>query len=635
MAVTRQERACLWGEWNGGGPMAGNVDCAGTGLDWSSPHTLLKGIFGRISGRIWFTFLSAMIVGVLVHAFALVNDFTNHDRVYSMYDYSTGFLLGRWMNVLMPMLRSNYCMPWIHGVRWVVLNALCVCLVVSILDIRRKFNILLVCGVLVTAPCVGVGLAFMFNAGGPSLALVLSGVFLAQKYRYGFIPAIFLFLFGIAFYQSSITFAVALFAICILKETLLPHRSTRDILWRIVRYLVAGGGAAALYLAATKVIMAALGLTLNSYQGIDRVGQVAVAELPLRIFYATCDFFGYFLWDTCGYLEPVSWMFRLSGLVLLVVTPICVLFLGIRKLRSERNWFQFSLTVLIVMMIPLAFNLIWLLLPVIHRIYLGMQGCLRLAPLIPIVMMELMDRGDPAIGGRQGLWWRRAGVWVISVALVLMSYSCYLTTNHMYMKLAVSYESAFAYAQRILDRLETDDAYIPGKTCVLFAVEKRPDGLPDLDPDANEPTTFKSKLTALQVRFWNRGMTYAQDRVRKMEAGATGTWRKVLRHTSLFLERENQRFHLMMRPMNFFRTFGWNTRVEALSLFKPGVEDTFLRHMIKHYLHVRLPIADADVREEILDSEDVRQMPCFPEKESLRLIRGVMVVKIPQDPIEP
>ncbi len=531
-----------------------------------SPETVLTRLWNKVTPDMRFVFLSTLIMGLITHLFVFTNKLINMDDLYWGYD-NKGMQIGRWFVWLTTQITSdNYSMPWVIGFMSLVFISISTCLIVSIFDIRSRLNMLLIGGLMVTFLSVGSTFSYMFTAAAYFFSLMLSvwSVWLARKYRLGFIWGGVLLVFSLGIYQTYICMAIALFAICVLKETLEVDTDNRTLFIHIGKYLACGIIGVVGYYLILQFVFLFTGNTLTSHQGAD---QFAISSLihPSSVVASVKVFVTLFFIDGYGSVEIVSWVFRIATLLVFVMIFIYTIRICVCKQRQTRNTFQVILALAILFTLPIWTNCIYL----VPDLYMhGIVFYPYVTLYIVLIVLTEMSNRNLVLGSTY------IGRWVSFCCIVSVVYVGYLATNELYLKYHLAYERTYAFVLRVIDRLEQMDELDLEHTPVdmVYVLEEIP---------ASSPETFSQKI-------------------------------------SRYCERLKEPFMEHKKPFQAVRRFNQPHILINSLRFRCMSEQYFQKNFV----------ASTKEDKEWRENSEVQTMPCFPAKDSIREIDGTIVVKI-------
>ena len=255
--------------------------------------TVFSGIkekYDNIDKRIKMCFLSAFICGLFAHIYALTNHLYNYDELWhTPTGFGTGLEVGRWalsITVWIQKVLFDDCftIPFINGTLTIILYAVAACFVVSALDIKDEFYAIVVGGLMTTFPALTCRMFFMFTTHyyAIGIAMAATGAWIIAKKKLNILTvtvAIVLTVYGMAIYQANFATAV-----CILVGNLLVWLITENVelktaIKKCINYVLYLGACMALFLAGSKIALSITGKQMETYENLDKMGQLSMEQL--------------------------------------------------------------------------------------------------------------------------------------------------------------------------------------------------------------------------------------------------------------------------------------------------------------------------------------------------------------------
>lgn len=437
-----------------------------------TPTEILSKWKNKITPEWKTAFVSAFVIGLLVHLPVLVMDVPNHDGLASMYFDQNMITSGRWFLTVACGFSSYYTVPWVIGLLGLFWLACTAVAITELLEIKDKLIIILVSGLLVVFPAIASTFAYVFTMDGYMMALFLAvlAVLLTQKSKYGFVAGAFCLAFSMGTYQAYLPFAILLsiYSILILA---MEDGKIKEKVKRGLNYLYMGVLGVALYYLILQVLLKVQGKELASYQGISGMNAGAegksLVEMLLPMY---TDFVSFTLKGNVLFQN----VFSAAALVVLVILTALVLL----KLICERKWwkspFFFVIIILMAVGLPVATNIILLISPdVTYHLLMRYQWILY--PILMIAFVNRygceMDRAH-AKAGKESPKAQKGHLkaWGVCVAATVLLFCYVLTDNIGYTNLQRRYEKTYAYCIRLLDRIEQTEGYYQGMPIAIVGV---------------------------------------------------------------------------------------------------------------------------------------------------------------------
>ena len=142
-----------------------------------TPWELLKESKTKIKTTWRIAFVSALVLGLLIHLPVMLSDIPNHDGLSSMYFDQNMITSGRWFLTVACGFSSYFTIPWVIGLIGLIWLALTAAVLTEVLELTDPVTITVVSGLLVSFPALASTFAYVFTMDGYMLALFLAVLF--------------------------------------------------------------------------------------------------------------------------------------------------------------------------------------------------------------------------------------------------------------------------------------------------------------------------------------------------------------------------------------------------------------------------------------------------------------------------
>ena len=393
--------------------------------------------------------LAAFAIGLLTHMYMLTNKLPNFDDIYCNYSDNRMAFMGRWFLFIPSAISSSLSLPWVNGmISMLALSGVCM-MIVKLFDVKRTFCVLLISAVVMTFPVVSDTLMYMFTADGYFIGLLLGvvGVYLTDRYKWGFLPGGVLMALSLGCYQAYIFFCVGLIGMRGILYLIDPKTDTRAVLSKAWRFVAALAIAAVLWLAVCKIWTLITGRALGGQQGRSQFGIETILLLPRSVWKVYAEY-----WHLITERGEVYFTLYQRALFLLSnVANVGMIFLSMLYAR-KKSWLQTGLTVALVLLTPLLFNGIYLINT--EFIYSLMQYSQCLPLVFTLVLYDVFSRRTAA-----AKWfWKRSltltAGYLMAVTFFALSVHQAVHSNQKYVLVGMKHDNCFALCNRIVDRIE-------------------------------------------------------------------------------------------------------------------------------------------------------------------------------------
>ena len=411
----------------------------------------------HIAPRQKLAFLSAFLIGLMIHMPVMLSDIPNHDGLSSMYFDQNMITSGRWFLSVACGFSSYFTLPWIIRLLGLFFLGLTAAVLVELLDMKSPVMVVLSGGLLVAFPALSSTFAYVFTLDGYMLALFLAvlSVYLTKQYKMGFLAGAVALAFSMGAYQAYLSFAVLLCLYMVLLICL-TEKSVKEKLGEMLRYLLMGGIGMALYYGILQALLLIQGKELDTYQGIHSMGSLEKLVQSVGRMYQ--DFAGFTLKGGVLYNSVYSF----GALVVLGVAVLIALVLLMKEKKLWKNPWFFVIIVGAAVMLPVATNLIVVVSPnVNYHLLMRYQWVVYL-----LVALSVIDRFADPSGGRAASFGRVSAC--VAACVLLFHYG--VSDNIAYSNLEKKYEKTYSYCLRLLDRIEQTPGYYPGIPIAMIGV---------------------------------------------------------------------------------------------------------------------------------------------------------------------
>jgi len=408
-------------------------------------------------------FRASVLAGLAAHMFMLTNKLPNHDEIESLFGKGATITSGRWGLELVKALFPDCSMPWIYGLISIVLIAAAVCLMVKLLDIRSRTMQALMGALVLTFPSLTGTFCFMFTSSAYALAFLLAVAAVYEFQRGGIArhaAGALMLILSLSIYQAYIAVTAGLFVLIMIGRALDAKEPVGKIIGYGFRALAYMAAAAAIYYAATALVLKLSGAEFNDYVtgNVNERGLLGRARMAYDAFLYVFTFRNFYLVPTEG-----------SRYLHIAYAAVLVLVLGWLAIRTKKP-LHMALAAGLTLLLPLAMNCMYLIMSgqSIHTLVLYSFVCIYL---LGAIAAERLTHGAE-------LHARRGIALMLGIAAAVNIYFA----NMCYLKLDLQYENASAFYKVMIARVESTEGFDEG--CDLAVIGEQRELLrtfPELD----------------------------------------------------------------------------------------------------------------------------------------------------------
>lgn len=535
---------------------------------------LLKFCHERIKKTWKLAFLSAVFIGLLVHIYKFTNVLPNWDALHNFYSSQNMVASGRWFLSIACGFSSYFDLPWVNGILSLALMGMTAAILAEVFKMENPVLIVLSSGLLVSFPAITATMAYEFTADGYMLSMVLAALsvsltrmeYMERAYWKRMVFSSICICLSCGIYQAYASFAFVL-AVCYFMTELLENRWEEKRYWKwIAVQLLLYGAALAGYYLIWKLCLAVQGFTASSYQGINNVGVMGISGIISGLMKIARDFVRFFLeWNILEH-----GITRYSALnILFLLFFAAGLFVAVRKSGMFRRKMHLVLLLLCVAALPVGCFVWYLTSPDVFYHALMLQSVCLLYIFAAVLFERWVCEQKDTIAGTAAL---------VLMAAIIINNS--IAANIYYNFMQQSFDTTLAAATELSTRIHLlDDGEV--KYVAIYG------GLDGYTQEDN----------------------FRNDKLRQL-GGWKGVSRSILSPLFLSLYTDFDLSYYRMHDLEF-------PVVEN----EPGIP-------APQDWEFRFPLLGSEAQSELAGTEEFRNMPIWPARDSVKVIGDTVVVKL-------
>ena len=518
-------------------------------------------------------FVSAFIIGLLVHMYKFTNNFPFLDSYYNLYTSQDMLASGRWLLGVACSISSYFDLPWLIGVFSVFFIACTAVVVAEIFEIESPCLLVVSSGLLASYPAITETMFFEYTADGYMIAMLLSslciyysGIEKCRNWKNCAVSVVLLCL-ACGIYQAYISFAFIL-AVCYFMGQILCERQPvqKQLRW-IGCQIGIFSAALALYYLIWKIRMYVSGITASTYQGISDVGSYSAESFLPTVGRILREF-------TMYLLERIPWHQGFTVYSALNVMT-CTAFSGIVlwaivKHRIYRSPVELVLLMLCLISVPFGCYAIYFISP-------GVNYCTRMLQSVVLMFIFTGVLFERLATGKY-----KDYVLLLLVAVLLNNG---LMANICYSHMDRFYERSSATMSEIATRIHMED---DGQAKYVAFMGM----LDSLNEDAD---------------------------IDNSQLGLVGPLKLVSKTQILY----HEHIYLFLSQYTEFTLSYYRMTGEPFPQVEISPNDP-----VPAGYEFRFPLSDAQHREEVLRSPEVSEMGIWPSRDAVRRIGDTIVIKL-------
>lgn len=421
------------------------------------------------------SFLYTFLLGFLAHGYGFLHFQPSHDSLAEVVSdrayWKWKLELGRYLKILYDLVLGKFTsFPWINGIMALVWLSLVAFLVVEMLDLKKKSQIAVVCGILstnVTVTAVASTYAPDLGSDMCALALAALGAFIwtrmtacepVLKKRTAVICEIAIGICvaaSLALYQPFIfAYTTMVMVVSILRCLQYPKMSLKKI-WSS-DFLAAGAAllGGGMYYIGLKTVGAITGISLiqDNYNSVSNAW-TNTEPLMERVMACWRQFKSAFTeMPDYVYSYPIT---RLINLLLLSVLVLCLVGSILRLAKKKHAGGCIATLLLLIVLLPFSMDGVRLLSTFVHTLMIYSFWLIYV--LVFCVAVHVTENTKAK--------------WIEPLATLLLCgvlLTNVQTANACYVKKTTEQEATLSVMTRVVDRMESTEGYKPGITPAVF-----------------------------------------------------------------------------------------------------------------------------------------------------------------------
>lgn len=436
------------------------------------PEQFLVKMKNYIKPEWWLAFFSAIIIGFLTHAYVFLNRLPNHDGMINIYNTQAKLVSGRFFLGPASGMSTFFDLPWVIGLLSILFLALSSVCVVILFNLKKKFSIIIVAGLIVVFPSVSSTFAYLYTADGYMLGILFTmlAIVLTREYKFGFLIGAILMGLAVGIYQANLSIAMAFITLYLIYCILFTSIQNKH-LWQLVgRFGLMGTVGMSFYFVVYKLYTNVFGGAITNYQGLDKVGAVSLGDFPnkLPLIFQQLKGFFFYSYTTSNQFN----FFEILNVVIFILIAI-ILPIWILKKQLYKKVSQMLALVILICTLPISYYILFFISPDVGY-HMLMVFSISTTYIFLALYYEALDELKPAM-------FEKAMAWMVVFVLGLSIFNFSLIANISYFNMELRFEKSLNLGSRVLTRIEQLDDYkdikkiavsgrVPMKTKLAFEI---------------------------------------------------------------------------------------------------------------------------------------------------------------------
>lgn len=403
--------------------------------------------------------MSAFIIGLFAHLFGIVNVIKNYDNAYFYRGYGYGITSGRWFLSVMGKIVEKFWggdwnLQFYNGIITLILMAIAAYAIVRLFDIRDLRFCAVWAGIFIAFPSVTAMNFYVYTAPhyAISILMVIAAVYLTVHFKFGFLPGAILGACAVGVYQAHFPIMIGLFVTVLIDKAMEGSDDFKELFKKGILYFATLILSLVLYFVVLKGLIYVFDIQLNAYQGIDKMGEFNLSELPEMLVYLYTSFFSIVKEDYMGI--SATGFTRTMILLLGVMSAFMIGYIIVKK-REEILKKNKGLLILLLVIYPIAVNTIVLM---CYRSYKHtlMIHAMVLIFLLPFLVYRHFAALDTSEKGGKMFTRMKMGI-LVAFAMLILNY-CY-QSNAAYTALYFKNRQAENYWTSVITQVKMQENF--------------------------------------------------------------------------------------------------------------------------------------------------------------------------------
>lgn len=413
-------------------------------------------------------FASALIFGLLAHTYAFTNKLPNLDDLGCLFNKGTTYQSGRWGLCILELVFPNVSMPWIYGVITIILLAVSVCIMATVLSIRRRWVQVLAAGFLITFPSLTATFSYMFTSSSYGVAFLMAvlSVWLVQrKAPQYWLIAVGCLIFSLSIYQAYVAITASLLVL-VLIHRLLDGAEPTCVLRSGIAYILFLILSLGIYYAGTQLLLKLAHKEFCAYAS-DSI-TFDLRAIPARIVMAYQYFLRSFTLRASGLIPS-----RISQLLHLPLLA-CAAFILVRQFMVMwKKPVSALLFAALIVIFPLAVDCMYLFTSPksIHTLVLYSFSTVYL--LVLMLWEHMLD--DLTVNPQSFSVASRLSLDAIALVSSLIIMVNIFVANSAYLSMHLRYENTYAFYTSLVADLKASPDFTEGTKLAIIGTWDSPD----------------------------------------------------------------------------------------------------------------------------------------------------------------
>lgn len=399
------------------------------------------------------SFLSGFFACLLTNIFLYTNTAFVHDSI-QFFNNSTGIENGRFLLGLLYSLTDRLTVPWVIGILSCIFMGIIIVLITRVFNIDKTPVILLCAGVITTSTPLILANCYFSSAHLYLFALMLSlfAVFLFDK-KLGWLWSCLLMTVSCCIYQAYISTAFTFLVGRLILDIQEGKFDSNKKIWKkFFKICLISMLSMALYYIIWKIVLVVFKSSILNYYAYQNVsaGNFNVVEIIGRCFASLLMSFKVMLGIDLNY--------SVLQITLHTVSFVIALILLFKKAKETKHT---VLTALFTLVMLVGIEMMFIISGTIsYKLVLFAQNIFYIIFFYYICKLDFSKLKVQKLLSQ-----------ISCIVLVLLTCFQFIKANETYTNMKLSFDNAYSFATRVLDRIEQTEGFNPDTTKIVIVAE--------------------------------------------------------------------------------------------------------------------------------------------------------------------
>lgn len=346
--------------------------------------------------------------------------------------YSWELSLGRFGLFILGIVKSYLVIPHIELFLCLLIIGAITILLIELLDIKNKYLMFLVGFVLLISPNISTTLLFNYCSFAYIFAFFMSvfsiyTLFKIKNVKWKYIISGISLILALSIYQSYIQVTITLFLLMVLKNLLEKRINIKELMCYMITICIS----LVCYFVIMKLSLVLFHIDMSTYSGANKFGITNILNIPREVINTYITFYNYFFND-----KILNNTYLLNNVINLFLLALFIIILIYKSIKSNFQFKDYLLLILIILSLPVSINCILLIIP-----NTSMQLLMSSSYILLLIFLIYLIRS------------LRFSKYILIILLLILSRNFIIESCSTLKTLEITYNKTYKIASNILDNI--------------------------------------------------------------------------------------------------------------------------------------------------------------------------------------